>query len=128
MSMSKTANKDELEYRFTDEQMNDEVMASDAQATVIPENSEKEAKKGKSSFISRKKLTYGLVGIMVIGGLFQFMSNRDKSANEGSQAEVEQAAKERNMQKQAAVSQPVASKPAVAAPSTKAVETDNEAA
>ncbi|MFT3742034.1 MAG: hypothetical protein QM752_05085 [Gammaproteobacteria bacterium] len=98
--MSKTVSKDELEYQFTDEQMQAEAAVT---VDVQPESVSEQPAKKKLFSLSRKKIIYGIVGFVVVGGIFQFISAREKTAVEGSQVEVEKAAQERQQQKQAQV-------------------------
>lgn len=117
MNTSKTLDN-ELEYKFSEEQMNDEVAvaASSAQASLSAPTVEKPKSSG---LFARKKLVIALVAVVTVGAVFQFMQKRDHSAEQAVQNESEAVARAQVLQRKQEATPVVEQnhqKPAVKAP------------
>ncbi|HVV69312.1 MAG TPA: hypothetical protein VHE99_09840 [Gammaproteobacteria bacterium] len=86
MNANTSAEHPDLEYEYTEDQL------TEKPGTEPIIEKELEAPKAKSRF-SRKKIITVVVVCAMVGAIFQFLNNRDKAAENGSQPEIEQTAK-----------------------------------
>lgn len=98
MNANISAEHSDLEYEYSEDQLTEKPGAE----PIIEKDLE--APKAKSRF-SRKKIITVVVVCAMVGAIFQFLNNRDKTAENGSQPEIEQTAKLVKKEK------PVAEKP-----------------
>ncbi len=116
MSVNKTADSD-LEYKYE----GDELGATHSEATAdldAPKNPAPE--KAKKRFFSRKKIFISITAIIILGGIYQFLSQRDKIAAEGNQGEIERITQAKSKEQPPA--KPVVKKEAPITPAQEQVK------
>ncbi len=105
MNANVAAEKSDLEYQYSEDQLTEE-HGSEAMVEVEPELP---AEKTSSRF-SRKKIITGIIICTMVGAIFQFLNSRDKAAEQGTQIEVEETAKAIKKEQAAAALKPVQQK------------------
>lgn len=91
MSANKIAEPD-LEYKYDGDDLGSTTNGSDeitASSDAVKDSMPSQAKK---RFFTRKKAFVGIIVVIVLGGFYQFLSQRDKIAAEGNQREIERVA------------------------------------